>query len=134
MASIKKFEELEVWQKSRDQANGIWELSCKGSLKNDYGLKNQINKSTGSVMDNIAEGFGRKGNVEFVNFLTYSSGSNDEVRSQIHRMKDRSHIDDRTYKNLLIKSNDLGIRINNFINYLNNSEFKGIKFKRKLKP
>ena len=130
MATIKQFEDLEVWQKSREQSKIIWELTKDGSLRHDFGLKNQINKSSGSVMDNIAEGFGRKGNIEFVNFLTYSAGSNDEVRSQIHRMKDRSHIDESMYELLLKNSIDLGVRINNFVSYLNNSNYRGIKFKR----
>lgn len=62
MATFKKFEDIEAWQQSRELSKKVWKLTCSGTFKDDFGLKQQINKSTGSVMDNIAEGFGRGGN------------------------------------------------------------------------
>ncbi|MEN0051892.1 MAG: four helix bundle protein, partial [Bacteroidota bacterium] len=82
MTTFKRFEEIEAWRLARELENKIWKCSNDGTFGKDYGLKNQINRSTGSVMDNIAEGFGRGGNKEFIQFLCISRASNDEVRSQ----------------------------------------------------
>ena len=73
MATIQNFEDLKVWQKARLLCTEVFSLTSIGNLSKDFGLKDQINRSSGSVMDNIAEGFGRKGNMEFINFLTYST-------------------------------------------------------------
>ena len=73
MATINNFEELKVWQKARMLCQEIYEIIEKEKFCKDYKLKDQINGSSGSVMDNIAEGFGRQGNNEFINFLTIST-------------------------------------------------------------
>ena len=69
MATISRFEDLEIWQLARQQANEIWLAYNEGPFAKDFELKNQINAASGSVMDNIAEGFERSGNKEFINFL-----------------------------------------------------------------
>ncbi len=74
MATIKRFEELEVWQKARLLKNKIFQLMNESKLSKDFELKNQMNKSAGSVMDNIAEGFGRGSRNEFIQFLSISKG------------------------------------------------------------
>ncbi|MEP7251300.1 MAG: four helix bundle protein [Ginsengibacter sp.] len=83
MATIQKFEDLKVWQKARLICNEVFLLTTEGAFSKDFGLKDQINRSSGSIMDNIAEGFGRKGNLEFINFLTYANGSACECKSQL---------------------------------------------------
>ena len=85
MATINKFEDLKVWQKARILCQEVFELIEKEKFCRDYKLKDQINGSSGSVMDNISEGFGRQGNIEFINFLTISNGSALEVKSQLYR-------------------------------------------------
>lgn len=75
MATIQSFEDLKVWQKARDLCKHIYNATLEEKFSRDFALKDQINRSSGSVMDNITEGFGRKGNNEFINFLTYSNGS-----------------------------------------------------------
>jgi four helix bundle protein len=130
MATIKTFEELEVWKLAEQQDKDIYPLTLSGSFSKDWELINQIRRSTGSVMDNIAEGFGRGGKKEFVHFLTISRGSNDEVRSQLHRAKNRGHIDQELHQVLVDKNNTLGVKLSNFITYLNQSEHKGQKFNR----
>ena len=97
MATIRHFEDLATWQMARSLCSEIWEISNKGTFATDYGLKNQINRSSGSTMDNVAEGFGRGGNKEFINFLGISRGSNDEVRSQLYRAHDRKHISEKEF-------------------------------------
>ena len=100
MATIQNFEDLKVWQKARLLCKEVFSLTSVGSLSKDFALKDQINRSTGSIMDNIAEGFGRKGNLEFINFLTYSCGSACECKSQLYRAFDRNHITEEKRKEL----------------------------------
>jgi four helix bundle protein len=88
MATITKFEDLEVWQIARTLSRLIYSLSAKGNFSKDYALKNQIHSSSGSAMDNIAEGFGRAGKIEFIQFLGFSNGSACEVKSQLYRALD----------------------------------------------
>src|SRR5258707_1713404 len=101
MATITKFEELEIWQMARELANEIFEVfSNSEPFSRDYKLKDQINGSSGSVMDNIAEGFERGGRNEFINFLTYSKGSAGEVKSQLYRAMDRKYITKEQFDHL----------------------------------
>ena len=83
MVKVKRFEDLKVWQLSRELCRNIHSLSLDTGLGGDFSLKRQIDKSSGSVMDNIAEGFGRGGNKEFIYFLSVAKGSLYEVKSQL---------------------------------------------------
>jgi four helix bundle protein len=134
MATIQKFEDLEVWQKARIFARQISELSNSGSFAKDFELKNQINRSSGSVMDNIAEGFERGGKAEFINFLTIAKGSCAETRSQLYRGFDRNYFLEEVLKSLLQQAEEIGRMIGGLINYLNKSEIKGRKFKDRVSP
>ena len=124
MATITKFEDLEVWKLAREQGKEIYMLTQAGSFAKDFNLKNQINASAGSAMDNIAEGFERFSNKEFSQFLVISKGSNSEVRSQLYRAFDRSHISEEELKTRLEFSVLLGNKIKSFINYLKTSKYK----------
>ncbi|MFP4089094.1 MAG: four helix bundle protein [Cyclobacteriaceae bacterium] len=85
MATIKSFEELDSWQKARRLCYEVFKVSSQEPFCRDFALKDQILRASGSVMDNIAEGFGRGGNKEFVQFLFYAKGSCVEVKSQLYR-------------------------------------------------
>ena len=94
MATIKRFEDLEIWQESRRLSKEIILLSKTTDLKTDFKLKGQIKSSSGSVMDNIAEGFERNGNLEFRQFLSIAKGSAGETRSQLYRVLDFNYINE----------------------------------------
>ena len=128
MPTIKQFEDLEIWQMAREQANVLWKIYCEGTFAKDYELRNQIIRSSGSVMDNIAERFERTGNKEFINFLLISKASNGEVRSQLYRAFDRLHINQEKFDELKNKTENLSKKITAFIKYLKDSEFKGFRY------
>jgi four helix bundle protein len=127
MATVKRFEDLEIWQIAREQANELWKIYIEGTFSRDFELKNQISRSSGSVMDNIAEGFERTGNKEFINFLLIAKASNGEVRSQLYRAFDRNHITKETFEILIMKTETLSKKITSFIKYLKDSELKGFR-------
>lgn len=128
MATIHKFEDLEIWQEARRLAKEINRISIETELKNDFRFRDQIRASSGSIMDNIAEGFERNGNQEFRQFLSIAKGSAGEVRSQLYRALDCNYIKEDVFENLKVDFENLSGKINNFIIYLNKKEFKGTKF------
>ena|SRR5687768_12677753 len=128
MATVKAFEDLKIWQRAREFSLNVYRLTMKGSFSKDWALKNQINEATGSVMDNIAEGFEREGNKEFINFLSYAKGSSGESRSQLHRALDREHITEATFKELMAESMRISSMISTLMDYLKDSPYRGNKF------
>lgn len=129
MASIKRFEDLEIWQLSRILCNDIYEIIESTGLKNNFKLSNQIDGSSGSVMDNIAEGFERNGNKEFLQFLSISKASCGETRSQLYRVLDRKFITEEQFQKLKSQAELLSIKISNLMDYLSKSDLKGSKYK-----
>ncbi|AQX04434.1 four helix bundle protein [Elizabethkingia meningoseptica] len=129
MATISNFEDLEIWKKSR-------EMCCKIEsvlLQNpncSQNLKYQIDRSSASVMDNIAEGFEREGNKEFINFLSIAKGSCGEARSQLIRAFDRNYITENEYNDLKNEYMELSRMISGFMKYLKTIEHRGNKFQR----
>lgn len=128
MATIKRFEDLEIWQEARKLSKEIILIAKTTELKTDFKFKEQIKDAAGSVMDNIAEGFERNRNGEFRQFLSIAKGSAGETRSQAYRLFDNDYINEERLKSLVTDYEKLSIKIHNFITYLNKKEYKGTKF------
>jgi four helix bundle protein len=131
MATIDRFEEIISWKEARELNKIIGKLIDGGRLKRSYRLINQIEGSAGSFMDNIAEGFERGGNKEFIQFLYVAKSSCGEFRSQLYRAMDRDYIDDKEFNNLSVHAMKISSLIQKLITYLENTETKGIKYKPK---
>ncbi len=127
MSAVKKFEHLQCWKKARESCNQISELYESTSLKQDFALKDQILRSNGSVMDNIAEGFGRGGNKEFIQFLFYAKGSYLEVMSQLYRVLNRKYISENEFQNVYAMCNEVSKMLTSLIYYLRNTDKKEFK-------
>jgi four helix bundle protein len=130
MATINRFEELMAWQKARELSKDIYSISSSGTFGKDFDLKSQIRRAGGSVMDNIAEGFGRGGRGEFIQFLAVSKGSANEVKSQLYRALDQQYLSQESFDLFYDKADSVSKMLDGFIVYLNNSEIKGRKYKK----
>lgn len=100
MTTIRTFEDIEAWQLARRLSKEIYTVSTTGNFAKDFRFKDQINDASGSVLDNIAEGFGRGGRNEFINFLGIASGSLNETKSQLYKALDRNYIPLETFSTL----------------------------------
>lgn len=129
MATIKNFKELNLWQLSRKLCQDIWVLKMETELGRDYSLWNQINSSSGSIMDNIAEGFERDGNREFIQFLSIAKSSCAELESQLLRAFDRNYFPKNKLDELLFQCSQIQTGTAGFIKYLKLSSMKGNKYK-----
>lgn len=128
MAKIEKFEDLEIWTISREICFDIENLFETTNLGKRYSLKDQMDRSSGSIMDNIAEGFERNGNREFINFLSFSKGSCGELKSQLYRSLDKKLITVDEFEKVSFKVELVKNKIGAFMKYLNNCDLKGLKF------
>ena len=131
MRKVQKFEDLTIFQKARELCKQVYSITKEKEFQKDSRFVQQIHASAGSVMDNIAEGFERDGNKEFINFLYIAKGSCGEVRSQIIRASDVGFIDKDTATKLYNDSLNLSKSISKFIQSLKGSPITGLK---NLKP
>lgn len=129
MATIYKFEDLEIWKRSRALTKRIYDCTKLREFSKDFGLKDQIRRAAISVMSNIAEGFDRSGNREFIQFLTVAKGSVAEARSQLYIAVDQDYIATKEFDYLSRESEEIAKVITSFIKYLQRSPVRGSKFK-----
>jgi four helix bundle protein len=125
---VNNFEDLRIWQMANELCLKIYGITKIGEFKYDSRFVQQIRSSSGSIMDNIAEGFERQGNKEFKNFLYIAKGSAGETRSQIIRAHNVGFIDNETYSELYNDCIRLSSSINSFIQSLKNTEYKGTRY------
>jgi len=125
MATIKTFEEVNAWKQARILCQKIGQVIDTGRMKKNYRLIAQIEGSSGSIMDNIAEGFERGTRGEFITFLGYAKGSCGELRSQLHRALDRKYISPAEFDEFCALSTQISSMLQKFIAYPQKTSIKG---------
>jgi four helix bundle protein len=127
--TINCFEDLEIWQDARELCKVIRLYTSREPFCKEYRFRDQINSSSGSIMDNIAEGFDRDGKKEFIQYLSISKGSCSETRSQSYRAFDANYINQEELDDLLNRTQKINKKISNFMAYLKGSPITGKKYK-----
>ena len=104
MPTFKRFEDIQAWQKARQITSSVYSITNKGSFARDFGLRDQIRRSSVSIMANIAEGFARRSDKDFAYFLNISRSSVAEVQSHLYVALDQDYVSkadfDSLYTNL----------------------------------
>lgn len=129
MAKIETFEELASWQKGRELTRAVYRASRSGEFARDFALRDQIRRACISVTSNIAEGFERGGDKEFIQFLSQAKGSGGEVRSQLYVALDEGYMTEAQFNQLKNLALDANRAIAGMLGYLKRSELKGSKFR-----
>ncbi len=127
--AIEKFEDLEVWKLARELCSVVFRVTSKNGFERDFRFKAQIRALSGSIMDNIAEGFHRNGNKEFTQFLHIAKGACGETRPQSYRAFDFGYIDENELEDLCQRTALISKQLGGFIEYLKRSELRGSKYK-----
>ena len=125
---VKYFEDLEIWKDARVLTRAIYQLTSDSRFSKDFGLRDQIRRAAVSIMSNIAEGFERGGNQEFIQFLYVAKASCGEVRSQLYVAMDQSYLAQKDGEELAMSFKRLSIMISNLMDYLKRSGMKGSKY------
>ena len=121
---VNSFEDLQVWKDSRTLVKSIYQLTSVGKFSKDFGLREQIQRAAVSIMNNIAEGFERNNNKEYIKFLGYSKGSAGEVRSMLYVATDLGYISQDSFNTLYQMSINIITQLSNFIKHLKSSSIK----------
>jgi four helix bundle protein len=129
MAKIEKFEDIEAWQSARALTNLVYTISDTGKFGRDFSLRDQIRRAAISIVSNIAEGYERDGDKEFIQFLSVAKGSCGEVRAQLYLALDRQYIANEQFVKVSGKSAEVSRMISGLIKYLRQSELSGKKYK-----
>ena len=129
MATVQRFEDLQIWQKARLLSQKIYPFTFSEPIKSDFRFKDQIRGSVGSIMDNIAEGFERASKLEFINALSIAKGEAGELKSQLYRGLDNHYFQKHEFDELYALTDEITKMITVLIKYLNTSLVKGQKFK-----
>lgn len=118
MAQIRRFEDIEAWKKARELAKEIYVVTSRGAFARDFSLRDQIRRAAVSVCANIAEGFARQTDREFVQFLYTARGSVAEVQSQLYVARDLEYVSEDCFLGLYGMADDVSRMISGFIRYL----------------
>jgi len=129
MGTFKTFEEIEAWQQARTLAGMVYEASEKGSFRRDFALRDQIRRAVVSAMSNIAEGFGRGGAREFIQFPSVARGSTSEVSAQLYVALDQGYLRQQEFRLLHEQATRTGSVISGLIRYLQKTKLRGSKYR-----
>lgn len=124
---VKAFEDLQIWKDAREFVKSIYALTSSSQFNKDYGLKEQIQRASVSIMNNLSEGFERDNNKEFIKFLGYSKGSAGEVRSMLYVAIDLKYITQEQFDLAYNSSLNIIKQLSNFIKYLKNYNKEKVK-------
>ena len=124
MAVFKKFEEIQAWQKAHDVTVAIYRLTSNGNFSKDFGLRDQIRRASVSIMANIAEGHGRRSNLEFANFLNVARGAAAEVQSHLHIALAIGYIDKQDFDVLYSRVTEISRMLLSLAQYLRDNDKK----------
>lgn len=102
MSSFKRFEDIQAWQKARQATKLIYEITSEGQFSKDFGLRDQIRRASVSIMANIAEGYGRRSDKEFSNFLNIAHGSIAETQSHLYVALDLNYLKQESFSKLYV--------------------------------
>jgi len=119
--SISRFEDLECWQEARKIVNSIYRVSRGGAVKRDYSLTDQMKRAAISIMANIAEGFSRRGNKEFIQFLFIAKSSAAELQSHLYIVLDQGYIEQSVFDEIYRETDKVQRQISSFIKYLDST-------------
>ena len=122
MATIRRFEDIQAWQKARELVQEIYKISSVGRFGKDYGLRDQIQRAAVSTMSNIAEGFARKSRKDFSHFLCFARASAVEVQSLLYVALDTKGMDRNQFDLLYHKSEEVISMTTRLMAYLNKKE------------
>lgn len=131
MATINRFEDVEAWKNARELTREVYRHSKAGQFSRDFVLGDQIRRAAVSVMSNIAEGFERGGNRDFMQLLSIAKGSVGEIESQLYVAFDQVYIDESEFVSLKKLTDSTKRLIGGLISYLRESSMKGAKYKGK---
>ena len=129
MAVFKTFEEINAWQNARVLVKDIYAMTRCGDFSKDYGLRDQIQRAAVSICSNIAEGFERRGNKEFINFLWIAKGSVGEVASQLYNAKDCGYVNEEAFASIQEDLKLISAMLYNLIRSVRTSSLKGERYK-----
>ena len=125
---VTRFEELEIWKLARELYKYVFKITSEEPFYRDFKFRDQIRDSSGSISDNIAEGFERGGNKEFIQFLSVAKGSCGETRNQSYRAFDSNYINQEVLDELLELTDTISRKTANLIKSLKTSDHKGVKY------
>jgi four helix bundle protein len=126
---IFRFEELEVWQKARELVREIYGVTSAGAFSRDVGLREQIRRASVSAMANIAEGFERGGNREFIQYLSQTKGSCGELRSHLYAALDLGYLSEEAFSALIANAHSVSRQSSGLMTYLQSSNKRGSKYR-----
>jgi four helix bundle protein len=129
MNKIEKFEDIIAWQKARLLTKEVYQCTRVGAFAKDYGLKDQIQRASVSTMANVAEGFERGGDREFIQFLSNAKGSCGEVKSHLYVALDQAYISPAGFERLYGQASEVGRLLAGFMTYLRESNLRGSKYR-----
>jgi four helix bundle protein len=131
MSRITKFEDIEAWKRARGLTKAVYDASKVGGFAKDFGLRDQIRRASVSTMSNIAEGFERGGDQEFIQHLAMAKGSCGETRSQLYVALDQGYVPEATFQKLAREAEEVSRMIAGFMTYLEKSPYRGSKYKNR---